>query len=1025
MNETPAQPAAPPADKVTDTLPHGLEATGNPPADATLPQPAGMPASASGTELMPSVAGYTVLAKIGEGGMGAVYLAEDSRLGRKAAVKTMRPELAANKPDRDRFVREARAAAAVESDYIVPIWQVGDAADGTPFIAMPFLQGEMLDSRLKREPVASLGLILKVAREVAEGLAAAHAKGLIHRDIKPANVWLEGDPAARQLNEQIRRCKVLDFGLARSVDKDDAQITASGAILGTPAYMAPEQARGERVDHRADLFSLGVTLYRMATGKLPFSGPSAMAVLIALTTETPKPVRELSPGLPPAVAELIERLMSKDPAGRPQSAAEVVAAVRRIVKDLQAKKAGPAASASPAPSSSQPVPVYVLPTSAASPGEDVTEAEDEAPVAKKARPAKRNRAPWLIAGGVLGLLALCATLAAVVIRVQTAEGTLVVEISDPAVEAKVKNGKLVLVDADGKDRYTISPAAERDRRIDAGEYTIRVEGADGLALDTREFTLKKNGQVTVRVTLDPKPLAKKAEPPKRDDPKMDSPNLEADLKAAEYVLSVGGSVQIDGATREIKAVKDLPAKPFTLTAVSFNHADPVTEAGLAVFDDCRNLVSLTMYSPRIGDASLAHFKNCADLTDLSLVGTRVGNEGLAHVRNFKKLRMLFLVGTRVTDAGLAQLKSCGLLAIMSLESTEVGDGGLEHLKAIPTLTQLSLRRTRVTAAGVAEFAKAVPECLTVWDDGLIKPKGRDPELNRYAAQFMLDYSGTVRVNGQKTDIRRAADLPEGDFRLTWVDLRGKKQLYGGNLFSLAYLEHLTDVYLDETQFEDRHLHDIKWNMGLVTLSLAGTRVTDAALDQLKRFQKLTLLNVKETKMTAKGVADLSKALPMCKILWDGGLIEPASEADRKAAEWVLDAQGVVHIDGAADDIKAKGGLPKGPFRLTAVYLTKPSKDADLAAFDGCRNVTDLYLVGTGITGAGLAHFAGCAGLKELYLSGTKVDDAAVPIIKQFAKLTDLSVGQTKISEKAVKELAKALPACRIQHDGGTIEPAKK
>ena len=126
--------------------------------------------------------------------MGTVYLAEDARLGRKAAIKTMKPELAARPENRERFLREAQAAAAVEHDNIVPIWQVGEAADGSPFIAMPFLQGEMLDARLKREPVADLGIILKVAREVAEGLAAAHARGLIHRDIKPGNVWLEGDP---------------------------------------------------------------------------------------------------------------------------------------------------------------------------------------------------------------------------------------------------------------------------------------------------------------------------------------------------------------------------------------------------------------------------------------------------------------------------------------------------------------------------------------------------------------------------------------------------------------------------------------------------------------------------------------------------------------------------------------------------------------------------------------------------------------------------------------------------------------
>src|SRR5580692_10375983 len=195
MNKTPPQPGEPPTRHPTE------------------PDTTGPPASASpgeGVAVTPQRIGdFTILRILGEGGMGTVYLAEEGRLGRKAAIKTMKPELAAKPEHRVRFLREARAAAAVEHDNIVPIWQVGEAADGNPFIAMPFLQGEMLEARLKREPIQPVGTILKVAREVAEGLAAAHAKGLIHRDIKPTNVWIEGDPDAKNLAQQVRRCKIL------------------------------------------------------------------------------------------------------------------------------------------------------------------------------------------------------------------------------------------------------------------------------------------------------------------------------------------------------------------------------------------------------------------------------------------------------------------------------------------------------------------------------------------------------------------------------------------------------------------------------------------------------------------------------------------------------------------------------------------------------------------------------------------------------------------------------------------------
>lgn len=277
-----------------------------------------------------SIGGYVVVRKIGEGGMGSVFLAEETRLGRKVAIKTMKRELAADKANRDRFDREARAAAAVEHENIVPIWAVGEAADGSPYIVMPFLQGEMLDSRLKREPVSPLWLILAVGRDTAEGLAAAHAKGLIHRDIKPGNVWLEGDPAATESAKKVRRAKVLDFGLARSVEGDDTHLTATGVILGTPAFMAPEQARGETVDRRADLFSLGAMLYRMATGKLPFNGPTAMSVLIALATETPAPLCTVNPEIPPALGALVDQLLQKEPAARPQTADEVATRLRQL-----------------------------------------------------------------------------------------------------------------------------------------------------------------------------------------------------------------------------------------------------------------------------------------------------------------------------------------------------------------------------------------------------------------------------------------------------------------------------------------------------------------------------------------------------------------------------------------------------------------------------------------------------------------------------------------------------------------------
>jgi serine/threonine protein kinase len=259
---------------------------------------------------------YRVLKVLGAGGMGVVFLAEDPGLERRVALKAMLPALAASDSARLRFLREAKTAAAIEHDHIVPIFQVGED-HGVPFIAMPFLKGEPLDARLERDKALPISEILRIGREAAEGLAAAHEQGLVHRDIKPANLWLEAPRG---------RVKILDFGLARA-STDNVQLTQQGAIIGTPAYMAPEQGSGQALDGRCDLFSLGCVLYRLATGQLPFKGADTVSTLLAVATANPPPPAKLRPELPAALSSLVMQLLAKNPEERPQSAKAVAEAL--------------------------------------------------------------------------------------------------------------------------------------------------------------------------------------------------------------------------------------------------------------------------------------------------------------------------------------------------------------------------------------------------------------------------------------------------------------------------------------------------------------------------------------------------------------------------------------------------------------------------------------------------------------------------------------------------------------------------
>jgi formylglycine-generating enzyme required for sulfatase activity/tRNA A-37 threonylcarbamoyl transferase component Bud32 len=301
---------------------------------------------------------YRVLEILGAGGMGVVFRAEDVQLRRPVALKAMLSTLAVSSSARERFLREARAAAAIEHDHIITIFQVGEDR-GIPFLAMPLLQGELLEDLLRREAPLAFGEVLKIGREIALGLAAAHQRGLIHRDIKPANIWLESrNDKQPRLSDTTHaatavacrynyRVKILDFGLARASD-DQAHLTQQGTVMGTPAYMAPEQANGQGVDHRSDLFSLGCVLYQISTGERPFRGTDTIAVLLAVATEEPRPPRERRPEIPPAFSELIMQLLAKQPGDRPGSAAQVADILQDIAADRPGTPASTMISAAPA-----------------------------------------------------------------------------------------------------------------------------------------------------------------------------------------------------------------------------------------------------------------------------------------------------------------------------------------------------------------------------------------------------------------------------------------------------------------------------------------------------------------------------------------------------------------------------------------------------------------------------------------------------------------------------------------------------
>jgi anti-sigma factor RsiW len=397
---------------------------------------------------------YAVLEVVGRGGMVVGLKAFDGQLHRVVAVKVMAAQLAANPTARKRFTREAQATAAIRDEQVISIHAVGETKR-LPYLVMDYIQGISLQDRLDQTGPLAIEQVVRIGLQISRGLAAAHAQGLIHRDIKPGNILLEN------VGERV---KITDFGLARAFD--DASLTQSGVIAGTPHYMAPEQAGVEVVDHRADLFSLGSVLYAMCTGHPPFRAEGSLAVLKRVCDDTPRPIQQINPETSEWLVAVVGKLHAKDPGERFQSAAEVADLLSLHLAGTQHSSQTPMSRA----------------------------IESVAIPPRRAKPRCRG---WLLAA-VPALLLVCGLgfsegtgmtqVVPTVIRIISGAGTLVVEVNDPAVK--------VAIEGDGG--LVISGAGLHEVRLRPGSYHVQAS-KDGKPFQSEQVTLSRGANQLVRI----------------------------------------------------------------------------------------------------------------------------------------------------------------------------------------------------------------------------------------------------------------------------------------------------------------------------------------------------------------------------------------------------------------------------------------------------------------------------------------------------------------------------------------------